>query len=105
MSTGPRGTRGVAYLRISSDRQDVKSQREAVESWLVRNGLCVTTWYEDVGSRDLAHKRPDFQRLLKSIESGLVDWIVVDAKDRFGTASAWEFGKFICFLQGHDCEL
>src|SRR5262249_24190198 len=31
--------------------------------------------------------------------------IVVDAKDRFGTANAWEFGKLICQLRDGDCQL
>jgi DNA invertase Pin-like site-specific DNA recombinase len=105
MRDKPTGARGVAYVRISSDKQDMNSQRESVRRWLDQRRLAVQQWYEDVGSRDLAYKRPDFQRLLRAVEAGLVNWIVVDTKDRFGTANAWEFGKFICHLREHDCQL
>jgi DNA invertase Pin-like site-specific DNA recombinase len=101
----PAGARGVAYLRVSSDKQDHQSQRAVIQEWLDRNGLSVSHWFHDTGSRDLANRRPDFQRLLRAVENGLVDWIAVDAKDRFGTANTWEFGKFICQLRDHDCQL
>jgi DNA invertase Pin-like site-specific DNA recombinase len=101
----PAGARGVAYVRTSSDKQDKNSQRESIRRWLDQRGLAVQRWYEDTGSRDLAYRRPDFQRLLKAVEAGEVDWIVVDAQDRFGTRSGYEFGKFATFLQDHGCEL
>jgi DNA invertase Pin-like site-specific DNA recombinase len=101
----PTSGRGGAYLRVSSDKQDHESQRAAIQAWLDNNKLTVAIWYKDVGSRDLAHRRPDFQRLLRAVENGEISWIIVDAKDRFGTANAWEFGKFICHLREHDCQL
>lgn len=103
--TRPRGTRGAAYLRISGDKQDVTSQRQSIERWLKQHGLRVNHWFDDIGSRDLAHKRADFKRLLVAVEAGLLDWIIVDTKDRFGTANASEFGKFICQLRDNDCQL
>jgi DNA invertase Pin-like site-specific DNA recombinase len=101
----PTGSRGVAYLRISGDKQDLTSQRQSIDRWLQLHGLTVQCYYEDVGSRDLAYKRESFQRLLRAVEAGLVDWIITDSKDRFGTRSAYEFGKFATFLQEHDCQL
>ncbi|MDB5312978.1 MAG: Resolvase domain protein [Gemmataceae bacterium] len=105
MDQKPTGTRGVAYLRVSNARQNQETQRDSIRRWLDQRGLGVWRWYEDAGSRDLAYKRDAFLELLKDVERGLIDWIVVDAKDRFGTANAWEFGKFVCHLREHDCQL
>ncbi len=105
MKDKPTGPRGVAYLRVSSDQQDMRSQRESVERWLAARNLTVIEWYEDVGPRDLADQRPEFQRLLKGAQAGLFDWAVVDAKDRFGTRDNYEFGKFVSLLRKHDVQL
>lgn len=102
----PTGARGVAYLRVSdASKQDHKSQRQVIQSYLDDAGLNVVGWYEDSGSRHEAYKRPDFLRLLKDVEEGRIDWIVVDIKDRFGTANLWEYGRFICQLRENDTEL
>ena len=53
----------------------------------------------------MAHKRPDFQRLLKAVQAGQVDTIVVQALDRFGVKDAYEMGKFFSILRDHDCRL
>ncbi|HEY7315211.1 MAG TPA: recombinase family protein [Gemmataceae bacterium] len=97
---------GVAYLRVSDPhKQDWASQRRIIQSWLDKHGLRVSLWLEDGGSRDVAYKRPEFQRLLKLVEEGRVRWIVVDAQDRFGVSNNWELGKFICHLRENNCEL
>lgn len=104
-SQKPSGGRGVAYIRVSSDKQDTKSQKAAIQRWLDEHGLTVERWYEDIGSRDVAYKRADFQRLLKDVENGQIDWIIVYSKDRFGTKNSYEFGRFANHLQEHDCHL
>jgi len=91
----------VAYLRCSTDAQDTLRQREAIE----RSGIKIDHWFEDHESRDKAHKRPDFQRLLKAVQAGEVDTIVVAALDRFGVKDAYEMGKFFSILRDHDCRL
>ncbi|MBN2021588.1 MAG: recombinase family protein [Pirellulales bacterium] len=90
-----------AYLRCSSDAQDTLRQREAIE----RSGIPIDHWLEDHESRDKASKRPDFQRLLKAVQAGQVDTIVVAALDRFGVRDAYEMGKFFSILRDHDCRL
>ncbi len=91
----------VAYLRCSSDPQDTLRQREAIQ----RSGLKIDQWLEDHESRDRADKRPDFQRLLRAVQAGQVDTIVVQALDRFGVRDAWELGKIFTILKDHDCRL
>jgi len=75
----PTGKRGVAYLRVSRDQQETARQGAAIRRWASQHGIEIQSWFEDTGSRDLAAKRPDFQRLLHAIEAGLVDWVVVDS--------------------------
>jgi DNA invertase Pin-like site-specific DNA recombinase len=91
----------VAYLRCSTDQQDTLRQREAIE----RCGIEIHQWLEDHESRDRADKRPDFQRLLRAVQAGQVDTIVVQALDRFGVKDAYEMGKFFSILRDHDCRL
>jgi DNA invertase Pin-like site-specific DNA recombinase len=94
----------AAYLRVSSDDQESERQREAI----LRLGLSIDHWYEDsVGHnpRDKAATRPDFQRLLKHVKSGLIDTIVVASLDRFGVKDAYEMGAFFTLLREHGCRL
>ena len=66
----PTGQRGVAYLRVSSDKQETTRQREAINRWAARHALMIESWFEDTGSRDLAAKRPEFQRLTAGRQRG-----------------------------------
>lgn len=91
----------VGYLRCSSDSQDTLRQREAI----ARSGIHIDYWLEDHESRDLAHKRKEFQRLLKAVQAGQVDTIVVASLDRFGVKDAYEMGKFFSVLRDHNCRL
>jgi DNA invertase Pin-like site-specific DNA recombinase len=93
--------RTVAYLRCSTDAQDTLRQREEIR----RSGIPIDQWLEDHESRDKADKRPDFQALLRAVQAGQVDTIVVQALDRFGVRDAWELGKFFSILKDHNCRL
>ncbi len=97
----------AAYVRISSDKQDVSSQKQSIERWAKRNQP-IGLWFEDAegkNPRDLPHKRAGFQRLLKAVEAGIVDCIVVDSQDRFGTRDAHQWGAFVTRLRDHGCQL
>lgn len=103
--TIPTGIRGVAYIRISGDKQDMESQKSSVRRWLTQNGLKVRIWYSDIGSRHEAYRRPEFQQLMAAVRAGEIDWIIVESKDRFGTRDSHEFGKFASELKDNDVEL
>lgn len=83
----------------------METQRNSIRKWLAQHGLKVRTWYEDIGSRHEAYRRQEFQRLLTAVRSGDIDWVVVEAKDRFGTRNSYEFGKFATELIDHDVQL
>jgi DNA invertase Pin-like site-specific DNA recombinase len=106
MQEKPTGKRGVAYLRVSDDDQDPETQRATIERWLEKHGLTVGRWYVDKGwARHLADRRPEFQRMVRAVEAGKIDWIIVSADDRFGTRNSYQFGTYAEMLQDHGCEL
>ncbi len=108
--TKPKGTRGAAYVRISlgEDEDSSETQRTAIKEWAERHGIKIGTWYQDIEGRNSRHKadqREQFQRMLKDIKAGRLDWVVVRSQDRFGVAHQHEFGKFVCEFIDHDCQL
>jgi DNA invertase Pin-like site-specific DNA recombinase len=104
----PTGDKLAAYIRVSSDKQDTQRQTESVTRWAAGVGLPILNTFADSegkNPRDQADKRPEFQKLLRAVERGEVDTIIVDSQDRFGTKNAHEFGKFMSLLGDHGCEL
>jgi DNA invertase Pin-like site-specific DNA recombinase len=98
----------AAYLRISSDKQDVTRQRDSITAWEKRSGNKIAEWYEDTqgkNPRDLAHKRAAFQRLMAAVRAGQVSCIVVDSQDRFGGRDAIQVCAFLEELRNHNCIL
>src|SRR5262249_49489230 len=76
-----------------------------IDAWLTANNLSVKVWYEDSGSRDIAFRRVEFLRMMKAVEAGQWDWIVVSHRDRFGTVDHLEFGKYACVIREAGCQL
>ncbi len=78
------------YLRVSTDKQEVKSQREIIEAWAAAHNTRIDRWVEDVGEkRHSLEKRPGWQRLLLTLEPG--DQIIVESQLRVGGKSrTWE---------------
>lgn len=98
----------AAYLRVSSDNQDVARQRAAIEDWAERQDLEIAHWFEDSegrNPRDQASKRVGFQNLLESVRAGMLNKIIVESQDRFGTRDAYQLGEFLTLLRDNDCEL
>ena len=92
----------AAYIRISRDVQDTSRQRDALKVF------SPDRWYvDDQGKnpRDLPDQRPEFQRMLADVRSGLITKIIVDRQDRFGTRDAHQFGRYLDELRQHNCEL
>jgi len=88
----------AAYVRVSRDSQETKRQEDRIRAAKIP----IVHWFrDDVGKnpRDLPLKRPEFQRMLKAVEAGLIDKIIVDRQDRFGVANAHQWGKYISLLK------
>lgn len=51
MRAKPNPKVAVAYLRVSTDRQDLgpEAQRASIEAWASREGVTIVAWHEDLG--------------------------------------------------------
>jgi DNA invertase Pin-like site-specific DNA recombinase len=99
---------GAAYIRVSDSDQDPERQRADIRAFLAGHGAVIAPehWFQDEGwARHTADDRPDFQRLLKLAEAGRVRWIVVDKRDRFGTADPDELIHYRYLLRRWGCRL
>jgi DNA invertase Pin-like site-specific DNA recombinase len=99
---------GAAYIRVGDDQQDTQRQFAAVQGFEGRHKACISKshWFKDEGwARDKADERPEFQRLMKLVKAGRVQWIVVSERDRFGTTDADEFIHYRYLLRKSGCKL
>ena len=99
--------KGAYYVRKSTKKQEEATQVVSIASWLAGRGKSIkeVEAFEDTGSRHKAHKRADFQRLLKWVEAGEVQWVVVAELDRFGSADPYQLMSFIHQLRQGGCKL
>jgi DNA invertase Pin-like site-specific DNA recombinase len=98
----------ASYVRISSDLQDATRQEQGIAEWARQQGVEIQYRFKDAigkNPRDKAEKRVEFQRLLRFVEGGAVQVVVVDSQDRFGTKDNAEFWSFIHLLRKHGCTL
>jgi len=83
-TTDPR--RAVAYLRVSTDRQELgpEAQRAAVEAWAAREGVVVVAWHLDAGVSGGAPiaDRPELVAALASLTVHSAGVLVVAKRDR-----------------------
>lgn len=87
----------MVYYRVSSASQkdDLKSQRQALETFCAARGLAIDEWLYDIGS-GLNYKRKNFIKLMNLIESGEVSTVIIAHKDRlvrFGFEWFQSFGE------------
>ncbi len=78
------------YCRLSKDddkqgeSESIKSQRDMLERFCDEKGFEVVAIYQDDGYSGLSTNRPDFKRMLKSIERGQIDIVVTKDLSRLG---------------------
>lgn len=78
------------YCRLSrdddldGDSNSIINQKRILEDYAKRNGFHNCKFYVDDGYSGTNFNRPDFQRMLKDIESGLVGTVIVKDMSRFG---------------------
>jgi len=75
------------YYRVSTDRQDLDSQRTVVEKWLgdlpEAKRPKKTSVFKDEGISGKTINRPGFQAMLEAAYGGQIDTIIVYRLDRF----------------------
>ena len=74
------------YYRVSTDKQDLDSQKFAMNAWLagLKEQPKKITIIEDLGYSGKNNARPGFQRLMDMVAKCEIDTIVVYRLDRFG---------------------
>ena len=73
----------IVYSRVSSANQknDLSSQKKALEGYCEAHGYCIDLWMSDIGS-GLNYNRKQFNKLLEEIELGQVSKVIIAHKDR-----------------------
>jgi DNA invertase Pin-like site-specific DNA recombinase len=79
-------TKAVAYLRVSTDRQELGpvAQRASIEAWAKANGVTVVAWCEDrgiSGAADMAD-RPGLIAAIGELRAAGAGVVVVAKRDR-----------------------
>ena len=81
--------RVAIYLRLSRDdgneeSQSIQTQREMLTKFVNKNGWKIFDEYVDDGYTGTNFNRPDFQRMINDIESGVINMVVTKDLSRLG---------------------
>jgi len=65
----------VAYIRVSTEKQDPENQRAKIEQWAAARGIYIVKWYVEVGvSGSVAPwERLTFRRLIYDVKHGKLE--------------------------------
>jgi len=93
----------IAYARVSSPSQekDLATQKEALRSYCLEQGVKVDQWVEDVGSA-LNYKRKGFNQIIEDIELGHVKRLIIGYEDRL---VRFGYDWFEAFCERHGTEM
>ena len=77
------------YLRLSRDdgneeSQSIQSQREMLTTYVNEKGWKIYEEYVDDGFSGTNFNRPDFQRMISDIESGIINMVITKDLSRLG---------------------
>ena len=99
----PLSCAGRSYARQSVDKKDSISIESQIEfcKYELKGGNCKE--YKDKGYSGKNTERPQFQQLMRDIESGLVRKVVVYKLDRI-SRSILDFAKMMDFFQKYEVE-
>jgi DNA invertase Pin-like site-specific DNA recombinase len=79
-------TKAVAYVRMSTDRQDLSpaAQRAAIERWTSAKGVAVVAWHEDLGvsGGTPLEERPGLLAAIESVDANGAGVLIVAKRDR-----------------------
>lgn len=69
---------------IDGDSNSILNQKEILANYATAHGITNTEYYVDDGYSGTNFNRPDFQRMMADIESGIVGTVIVKDMSRFG---------------------
>ena len=93
----------VVYCRVSSraQRDDLRSQPQAMETFRLGAGLAVDEWLTEIGG-GLDFQRPVFRALMERIGKRELGLLLVAHEDRL---CRFGFDWFAYFAESHGCEI
>ena len=97
----PRKT--IVYCRVSSagQKNDLKSQIQAMEQFCLSSGIIVDNWIQEIGG-GMNFKRKKFRSLMSSIQAGEVKKLLIAHKDRL---CRFGFDYFSFMAEENNCEI
>jgi len=60
----------IAYVRVSTEEQDLDTQKHAIEDWASKNGVKILRWFSDHGVSGTVPllERPGFRQLISELD-------------------------------------
>lgn len=93
----------IVYCRVSSNGQknDLKNQRQALETFVCASGIAPDEYIEEIGS-GLNFKRKKFNEIMDSIGKGEISNLIIAHKDRL---VRFGFEWFEHYCEVNDCKI
>jgi len=90
----------TAYYRVSSNNQkdDLESQKQALEIFCTARGLAVDEWLYDTGSAP-NYKRKNFKNIMDLVEQSEISTLIIAHKDRLARFG-FEWLQYFCEKHG-----
>lgn len=100
--------RVALYIRVSTEDQardgySIQAQKNKLEAYCVSQGWDVVGLYVDDGYSAKDLERPEMKRMLKHIEQGLIDCVLVYRLDRL-TRSVIDLYKLLELFEKYNCK-
>lgn len=87
-----RKSRADLSLESTKKIDTLRQHEEFIKKRAKQLNISIRTWYKEVVSGDTIADRPEMQRLLKSVESGIIDGIIVVDIDRLARGDTTDQG-------------
>jgi len=96
------------YIRVSTEEQveegySIQAQKNRLEAYCVSQGWDIFNFYVDEGISAKNLERPELQRMIKHIEEGVVDCVLVYRLDRL-TRSVLDLYQLLNVFEKYNCK-
>ncbi|MEK3887488.1 recombinase family protein [Bacillus sp. FSL K6-3431] len=96
------------YIRVSTEEQakegySISAQKHKLKSFCIAQDWNVAGIYADEGISAKDMERPELKRMVKDIQSGIIDCVLVYRLDRL-TRSVFDLYKLLEVFDAHDCK-
>jgi site-specific DNA recombinase len=100
--------RAAIYIRVSTEEQaqegySISAQREKLKAYCIAQDWDVVGFYVDEGISAKDMNRPQLQKMIKDIEAGKIDCVLVYRLDRL-TRSVLDLYKLLNIFEKHNCK-